>query len=113
MEQLRIGDIKALEVPVRFLEMDPWAHGSGYAKEWVIRNINRLELPPAYVRRLQNVVLSVIDKADGRREIRSYCRLARKVDSADLRLELEDRLTVSYSRVGQRAQWALDACRNK
>jgi hypothetical protein len=91
-EQLRRGAVNALELPVRFLESDPWVQGSGYTKEWLIRHINRLNLPPDYVQRLQRVVLAVIDKADGRREFRSYCRLARKVDSAEFRQELERRL---------------------
>ena len=112
-EQLRRGDVHALELPVRFLEMDTWVYGSGYTKELLIRYINRLELPQEYVRRLQKVVLSVVDKADGRREFRAYCRLARKVDSPEFRQELESRLTVFPSRTGWRTQWALNACRKK
>lgn len=113
MVQLSHGDVAALELPLRFLEMDPWVDGSGYTKERIIRLINRLDLPPDAVRRLQQVVLAVVDKADGRREFRSYCRLARRVDSEPFRQELERRLTFAPSRVGQRAQWVLEACRKR
>lgn len=113
MAQLQIGDTDALELPVRFLETDPWVFQSGYVKARLIRIINRLEIPQNYLRRLQQVVLAVVDKADGRREFRAYCRLARKVDTTEFRQELESRLTVPNAKITRCAQWVLDACRKK
>ncbi len=109
--QLQRGDVGALEMPVRFLENDPWVFGSGYVKADVIRLINRLSLPDEYAQRLRQVALMVIDKADSRREFRAYCRLARKVNSPALRKELETRLTNANPVVRRQAQWALEACR--
>jgi hypothetical protein len=118
--KLKRGDAAALEVPVRFLEADPWAHGTGYTKDEIIRAINRIDLSRKYVERLRDVVLKVIDKADGRREFRAYCRLARKVDSPEFRRELEERIArprigsdesiEKATRIRRRARWALNAC---
>jgi len=95
MELLRGGDQTKLETAVAFLEADPFFYGSGYAKEDIIPAINRLDLPPKLVGRLQAVVLNMIDRRDGR-EFRAYCRLARKVDSPELREQLEHRLTRAW-----------------
>ena len=86
------GDASKLGMAVAFLEADPWVFGSGCVKEDFIQAIKHIELPPVYVTRLQNVVLSIVDRRDGR-EFRDYCRLARKVDAPELRTQLKHRLT--------------------
>ena len=55
-----------------------------------------------------DVVLAAVDKCD-RREFRSYCRLARTVDSPDLRQVLSDRLGDPDCGVRRRARWVLNA----
>ena len=95
MELLRGGDRTYLESAVTFLEADPSFYGSGYAKEDIIPAINRFDLPSKLVGRLRAVVLNMVDQRDGR-EFRAYCRLARKVDSPELREQLNRRLTRAW-----------------
>jgi hypothetical protein len=101
-------DPAAVETLVRFLEADVYCFRSGYAKADVIRALTRLDLDPVTTRRLRAVVLDAVDSWD-RREFRAYCRLARKVDSEELRGQLRDRLTTSKPHVPRRARWVLEA----
>lgn len=103
------GDLSGLETAVRFLEADPWFFHSGFVKAELIRSLKRLEIPPAAVERLRRVVLNVVDRCD-RREFRHYCRLARKVDSPDLRRDLALRIQSDDPDVARRARWAMHAC---
>lgn len=95
MELLRGGDRTKLEVVITFLEADLHFDRSGYVKEKIIRHIKPPMLTPQHVARLQAVVLAIVDKRDGR-EFRDYCRLARKVDSPELREQLRHRLTRAW-----------------
>lgn len=90
--RLEEGDPSGLESVVSFLEADPIFYGTGYLKEALSRLLRDVELPTNYIQRLQVVVLSLVDRRDGR-EFRAYCRLARKVDSPELRKQLMWRLT--------------------
>ena len=92
IDLLRNGDAAGLETIILFLEADPLFYGTGYLKEDLSRFLRRAELPGNYVQRLQKVVLSIVDRRDGR-EFRAYCRLARKVDSTEFREQLRLRLT--------------------
>lgn len=109
LQRLRNGDPAGLETAVTFLEADPWFHRSGYAKESLIRYLTRLPLSPEHARRLREVVLAAVDGRD-RREFRSYCRLARKVDDPAMRAELQQRLKHDDPRVRRHARWVLAAC---
>ncbi|MGH9799633.1 MAG: hypothetical protein ACRD82_04650 [Blastocatellia bacterium] len=94
---------------IEFLESDPWFHGSGYAKANLIKFINRQELKPEWSKRLRKVVLAAVDRED-RREFRSYCRLACKVNSEQLRNQLSCILENKNEDKGvrRRARWVLD-----
>jgi hypothetical protein len=107
-ELLRGGDVAELETIMRFLEIDPWFHGSGYLKENVITAIKPWMLSADDAKRLQYVCLSIVDRRDGR-EFRAFCSLARKVDAPELREALTQRLTHSDPHVRRRARWMLDA----
>jgi len=96
-----------LSTAVDFLEADPWFHGSGYIKARLVKFINRQALKPDWFRRLQKVAIASVDRED-RREFRSYCRLARKVDSPELRKELARRLEHEDKGIRRRARWMLD-----
>ena len=54
-------------------------------------------------------VLAAVDLRD-RREFRAYCRLARKVDSPELREELWIGLQSDDPAVSRRARCVLDGC---
>lgn len=105
---IRGGDVEQLETIIRFLENDPWSHGSGYLKEKVITAIKPWMLSVDGAKRLQAVCLSIVDKRDGR-EFRAFCNLARKVNSSALREELTRRLTNFDPNIRRRARWMLDA----
>jgi hypothetical protein len=107
-DHLLEGNPAGLETAVNFLDADPWFQRSGYIKAELIRHISRIEIPQAITERLRAVVLAIVDRRD-RREFRQYCRLARKVDSPELREELSLRLQDDDPAVRRRARWALDA----
>jgi hypothetical protein len=109
IKRLREGDMGGLETAVAFLEADPWFFRSGYVKEMLIRLVRRMELPKAYAGRLEKVVLAVVD-GRGRREFPDFCRLARKVDTPELRGQLLRRLKSDDARVRRHATWMLTAC---
>lgn len=97
---------------VQFLERDEWFFRSGYAKADCIQILKCLDLPTKVEGRLRTVVLNAVDQRD-RREFRHYCKLARKVDSPELRVALRERLSHPDVNVRQRATWALYACEQK
>jgi len=103
---LQRRDPKALEPAVRFLEIDPWCFRSGYIKQDLIRHILRYQLNELYQARLAKVVLNAIDYRD-RREFRYYCRLAKKVQSPQLKQEIEKRVSSQDAAVRRRALWVL------
>ena len=110
--RLRAGDAAGMEGAVSFLEADPLFYRTGYIKSKLIRYVKRPLLTPEYVRRLQQVVLAVVDKRDDR-DFRAFCRLARKVDTPDLREQLTRRLTHEDPNVRRRARWVLEAMRQR
>lgn len=112
MELLRGGDETRLEAAVAFLEADPWFHGSGYAKEDIIPGVCRLALPSNVASRLQAVVLNIVEHRHGR-EFRAFCRLARKVDSLELREELGRCSASDDPTVSRRARWMLEALQSR
>ena len=102
------GEAKGMESAVRFLEADPYFFRSGYIKSRLIRCIKRPMLTPEYARRLQQVVLAVVEKRDDR-DFRAFCRLAHKVGAPALREQLTQRLTNDDPNVRRRARWVLEA----
>ncbi len=76
----RTGEPTDVELRVRFLEVDPYCHRSGYPNAEPIQVITRAGLAPPHIDRLRYVVL---DRVDGvaYRGFRSYIRLSRRVHS--------------------------------
>jgi hypothetical protein len=106
VRHLRVGNAAGVEAVIQFLEVDPWFFRSGYRKADLIRHLCKMPLPQEVQDRLRKVVLQAVDGRD-RREFRSYCRLARKVDSSELRQQLQGRLTWEDSDIRRRARWVL------
>ena len=99
------------------LEADPFFFRTGYEKAMLIRAIKPSMLTPSDIRRLQNVVLSLVDRRD-ERDFRAFCRLARKVDGPELREGLAQRMTSSDPPlidldVRRRARWVLESLARK
>lgn len=111
-DHLQPDDPNHLEVAFQFLEADPWFFRSGYVKADLLRQIGRVTLPPAYVKRLQHIVLAAVDAGD-RREFRRYCRAARRIDNPSLREALAQRIEGANVNVRRRAQWMLDVMNSR
>ena len=112
VQRLRAGDAVGLKTALGFLEADPMFFRTGYLKTWLSRAIKPLMLKLSDTKRLQSVVLSVVDSRDDR-DFRAFCRLAKKVDDADLREQLTRRLDSSDVDIRRRARWVLEALAQK
>ena len=112
MEDLRTGKPSNLEAYIAFLEADSYFFRSSYVKADVIRYLKRYPLTSAQQRRLQYVILNVVRKGF-RREFRSYCHLARYVQSEVWLREVEAQLASNDPNHVLRAQWILSACRRR
>jgi hypothetical protein len=107
-ELLRQNDSEAIEGAIKFLEADPWFYRSGYIKEKFSRLLKRVSLTHEQSVRLRKVLLAKVDTETGR-EFRSYCRLARVIETQAFRQELEERLQSLDEGVVLRAKWMLAA----
>jgi hypothetical protein len=112
VKQLKGRDGHGLEPAITFLEIDPWFFRSGYVKADLLRYICRMEIPGIFEQRLREVVLQAIKLRD-RREFRYYCRLARKIDSPDLRSAIEPLCQHMDEGIRRRANWVLGALRGQ
>lgn len=110
--RLKEGQPEALEIAMVFLEDDPWFFRSGYIKVELIKYIGRTTLTEDRAQRLRRIALHAVDSRD-RREFRAYCRLARKIDSSDLRNALLRRTNSFDDGIRRRARWMLEALGTK
>ena len=102
--RLRKGSRDDVEWALTFLEADPWCFRSGYLKEQLLRHLPRLELTTEERDRLIAVLMRHIDAGD-RREFRSTCRAARRLDGPDIRAAVRQRLLAGDRGVQRRALW--------
>jgi hypothetical protein len=107
IDHLRAGDTSELETLVRFLEADVRCFRSGYVKAEIIRLVTRRALDDAVADRLRAVVVAVVD-GEHRREFRDYIRLARHVDSPNLRQSLTALTDTPSKRTARQARWMLE-----
>ena len=96
-----------MEPVIRFLEADPWFPQSGHAKQHLIRHLTQRELTATQEERLRGVVLDII-KGRERREFKSYRRLARRVDTPELRQAIRQLEEGDWD-VRRHARWILQA----
>jgi len=80
-------DAEVRDFALAFLELDPMYLRSGYAKEEMLRHLNRLTLASAESERAQAILIDAVRRR-GTREFRRYCRLASTAGSPELREEL-------------------------
>ena len=106
------GKSNQADLYIEFLEADPFCFRTGYVKAELLLGLKRMTLSQKQQERLRDVILMVIEKGD-RREFRSYCRLARKIQTPEWLAELEERLLSQEIGVARRAGWVLAACRQK
>ena len=86
-ERLKKGDLEAIELAVRYLEVNPWYFRSGYHKADFLRLLKRQPLSDEQCARLRKVIL---DRVRGRpvREMRAYGHLAPRISSPQFEAEL-------------------------
>ncbi|MCB0355013.1 MAG: hypothetical protein KDD64_15885, partial [Bdellovibrionales bacterium] len=109
-EKLGVSDPGAIECAIRYLQMDPFYHRSGYNKERLLRALKKIRLSDAHKSQLVHIMLNVVDSSY-RREFRFYCRLAAVLESDFLVAELLNRASSQNEGVRRRAGWMLEACR--
>ena len=100
------GDTDGLETAIRFLEADPYFDRSGYVKADLLRLIKRLPLDLEQMTRFRAVVIDAVERRGGR-EFRGYCRLARRLDGAELRGALAKQARSGDAAIRRRAGWML------
>ena len=103
--------ISGIESAIVFLEEDPIFFRSGYLKANLLKILSRVELKNSQMARLRKVALAIVDKKDCR-EFRWYCRLACKVQSPELKNELQQRMNSEDNNIKRRARWMLARIRN-
>ncbi len=107
-QALRAKQPADTEPIITFLEADPYFFRSGYKKADCLQLLKRAELSPHDAERLRQVILTIVDRRDGR-EFAAYCRLARFLDSPGLRQALEDRQENPDPDIRRRARWVLES----
>lgn len=106
------GEQRHLEMYLSFLELNLWFFRSGYLKADIMRVLKRTKLDDIQTKRVRSIILDAI-KQHYRREFRSYCRLAQKVDCSEFRLELDKLLNHEDKDISRRASWVLEYCERK
>jgi len=85
---VRAGDPGAIEPAVVVLEVDPMFHGSGYAKEKLMRALGQVPIGPGHAERLRAVVIRRCRVRGPRHELRALRSLARAVATPGLVTDL-------------------------
>lgn len=110
MQGLKSGEEGDPYPLLEFLEADTVFFGSGYMKEEAANLLGRTPLPEKVKARLRSVLLDAVER-NNRREFRRYCRLAKHLDSTELRTSLQSLSRDEDHAVRRRAEWMLSALR--
>ena len=110
--ELPKGNTAVIEDAVRFLETDPYFFRSGYLKEEVLRYLARAPLEAHQESRLRDVILARV-RGPARREFRRYCRLARRLSTADFNAQLQEVAEGEPGTASRHAKWVLQAIRHE
>jgi hypothetical protein len=105
--RLKEQDPNAIEMAIQFLEADPWFHRSGYIKEEITRRLKRAPLSGKQISILNSGILSMVDRED-RREFRSFCRLARAIQTPELIVDVSNRMVSPEEGISRRAKMMLE-----
>ena len=108
-QQMQLDKLEphAIEMAIQFLEADPWFFRSGYLKTVFTRRLKRASLTEDQILRLNIVILSMV-KCEGRRELRSFCRLARAIQTPKLLSDIHNLAESPDEGISRRANFMLD-----
>jgi len=99
---LKAGDRAYVEPIVRYLELDPYQHGSGYLKEKIWRALRRVELTEKQQQRVRQVALLYVRRRISR-EFAPMCRMVAPIATPKLRGEVDILCGSEDSSVARRA----------
>lgn len=108
LRKLRSLEPGTVDRAVDFLAADPWFFRSGYLKGELIRSLKRAPLTARQRERLRHIIVARV-QGPGRREFRSYCRLAPVVATPTFVARLQDLARSPESLIARHAQWVLAA----
>ena len=110
-ELLRVGDVTAIEMAIRFLEANPWFFRSGYYKADILKLLRKHALSDEQCTRMRKVIL---ERVRGRpvREMRAYARFAPKVSTPHFEAEITNIAQNADRRAARHAQWVLDCLKS-
>src|ERR1700730_4070306 len=106
-EQLRVGDLTAIEMAIRFLEANPWFFRSGYYKADILKLLRKHPLSDEKCARMRNVILERVRDRPVR-EMRAYARFAPKVSTPQFEAEITNIAENANRHSARHAQWGLD-----
>jgi hypothetical protein len=104
LEKLERGDPAGTEVGLRFLEADVYCLHSGYVSSRVLRALSGIDLSERDAARLRALIIRSLDSSPYR-HFKLYRRLAREVDSDELRRDVRARIDTAAA---TRARLVLD-----
>ena len=78
IEDLKAGNVRGIELAIRFLKSDVYEFRSGYLKEYLWRYLSRVSLTERQKERLQAVARKYLERQIGR-EFWQMCRLMSQI----------------------------------
>jgi hypothetical protein len=109
VERLGTSDRDAVDAAIAWLTLDPFCLWSGYAKGRLMRRLAAAKLSTRQAAKVRAVLIDVIQRGP-RQEFRDTCRLARAVNSEELRAELRRLEAHPDAGTRERAIWMLGSC---
>jgi hypothetical protein len=106
-ELLRISDVTAIEMAIRFLEANPWYFRSGYHKADILKMLREHPLSDDQCARMRKVIVERVRDRPVR-EKRAYARFAPKVSTPQFEAEITNIAENANHHAARHAQWVLD-----
>jgi hypothetical protein len=92
MHLLKEHDSVTIATAIKFLEIDPMFHRSGYIKEDILRYLKKAQLSKSQIETLERLIIRSIYQG-GRREFNSYAKLAGALHTKTVLRTIKKRLS--------------------
>jgi hypothetical protein len=110
-ELLRVGDVTAIEMAIRFLEANPWFFRSGYHKADILKMLSKHPLSDEQCLRVRKLILERLRDRPVR-EMRAYARFAPRVSTPQFEAEITSIAENANRHAARHAQWVLDCLKS-